>query len=333
VNVNHGLQIEPPANERQARELSVIEPERRAEVWQRAVETAPAVCPIVHILRILRPHKKRRNGAPLAAGAIAATIPPMRAIAISAGKGGVGKTALAFNLAHLLSASMPVLAVDCDPQATLTWAFGVDTDDRPTLADVLNAQNARRMIRDAIVECGPALHVLPASIALAGAEITLAGRMARETILRRALDTIAGDYSLCLMDSTPSLGLLAINALAAADGVLLPIVADGVSVHALGSFLDTLDEVRTIPGAGPVELIGVVVNQFNEQLTHHVAGVDAIESAGLKVIAEIGRTVKISEGMASHIPLSAYDRHNPRNDELAELAKVVKRWQINRKQK
>jgi chromosome partitioning protein len=254
----------------------------------------------------------------------------MRNIAISAGKGGVGKTALAFNLSHLLSEHLRVLAVDCDPQATLTWSFNVDTEGRPTLADVLSANNARRITREAIVECAPGLHVLPASIALAGAEMSLTGRFSRETILRRALDTVAGDYDIALLDSTPSLGLLAINALAAADGILLPIVADGISVHALGAFLDTLDEVRTINGAGAGELLGVVATMFNEQLTHHAAGVEAIEAAGLRVVAEIGRTVRISEAMAAHRPLREYDRHNPRNDELAELAKVIKRW-LNQK--
>lgn len=247
-------------------------------------------------------------------------------IAISSGKGGVGKTALAFNLSYLLSEHLQVLAIDCDPQATLTWAFGIENDNCPTLADVLSAQNTRRAMRDVIVECDMGLHVLPASIALAGAEMALVGRYARETLLRRALETVSDEYDICLLDSTPSLGLLAINALAAADGALLPIVADGVSVHALGAFLDTLDEVRGIPGAGNVELIGVVATMLNEQLTHHIAGIKAIETAGLGIVAEIGRTVKISESMSMHQPLSVYDKHNPRNEELAELAEVIRRW-------
>ena len=101
---------------------------------------------------------------------------------------------------------------------------------------------------------------------------------------------------------------------------------DGVSLHAIGAFLDTLDEVRAVNPDG-VRLIGVVVNMFNEQLSHHAAGVESIEGAGLAVLVEVGRTVRIAESMAAHVPLREFDKRNERNDELAELAKVVKRWQ------
>jgi chromosome partitioning protein len=186
-----------------------------------------------------------------------------RVYAIANQKGGVGKTTTAVNLgAYLSAAGKRVLLVDIDPQANATYHLGVDRkglghtvynvliDSVPTHQAIVITNQVR-------------LDLLPATPALAGAQVELVGIMAREYRLDRALATVTGRYDYVLIDCPPSLGLLTINALAAAeDGVLIPVQCEYLALEGLGHLLQTVYMVRDNLHPG-LAIAGVVLTMFD----------------------------------------------------------------------
>lgn len=186
-----------------------------------------------------------------------------RVYAIANQKGGVGKTTTAVNLgAYLAAAGKRVLLVDMDPQANATYHLGVDRKSLGlTVYDVLidSAPTDRAIILTQQVH----LDLLPATPALAGAQVELVGIMAREYRLDRALATVTGRYDYVFVDCPPSLGLLTINALAAAeDGVLIPVQCEYLALEGLGHLLQTIYMVRDNLHPG-LAIAGVVLTMFD----------------------------------------------------------------------
>ena len=170
-------------------------------------------------------------------------MPPVRTIAVINQKGGVGKTTTVANLGSAIaSAGHDTCLLDMDPQAHLTLHLGVEPDaSQAGMYDVLTADVP---LSDAIVAAGEHLWLTASTIDLAAAEVELVGQVGREQILRDRLEALAGRYEFVLIDCPPSLGLLTLNALAAADDVLIPLQPHFLALQGLGKLLETVSLVQ-----------------------------------------------------------------------------------------
>jgi chromosome partitioning protein len=251
----------------------------------------------------------------------------MQTIAISNQKGGVGKSATAHALGAVLAGSRRVLLVDTDPQSSLTMACGVKDAGGRSLAEVIGgAAPGTLAIGDIVVELGERLHLAPADIALAGAELGLTSRLGRENVLRRSLVTVAGRYDVCVIDCPPSLGLLTVGALVASDGVLIPTIPQAADLRGLAMFLDTLATVKRELNQA-LDTIGIVATFFDGRLIHHQDAIEAMQSGDLPLLpVTIGRSVRVAEAMAAGEPVTTYDPGNKQAAAYQELGRIVESW-------
>ncbi|MCA1789858.1 MAG: AAA family ATPase, partial [Thioalkalivibrio sp.] len=230
-------------------------------------------------------------------------------IAIANQKGGVGKTTTAINLgASLAVAEKRTLVVDIDPQGNASSGLGIKgRASRPTIYDVLIGRSS---MSDAIVESVhlPGLDVVPSTRDLVGAEIELVSTPNRESILRDAIREVRDSYDYVLVDCPPSLGLLTLNTLTAADSVLIPIQCEFYALEGLSQLLNTVRLVQR--GLNPnLDIEGVLLTMYDRRLnlSRQVAD-EARDYFGDKVYeATIPRNVRLAEAPSFGQPIVQYD--------------------------
>jgi len=254
-----------------------------------------------------------------------------RILALSNQKGGVGKTTTAINLATALAAvGMRVLLIDMDPQGNASTGLGIDRADRDiSIYDVLLGEAE---LLAAVVATGiPNLDVVPSTIDLSGAELELVDLDRRSHRLKDALDRGPGEYDYIMIDCPPSLNLLSLNAMVAADAVLVPLQCEFFALEGLSLLMKTIDRVKQTLNPG-LEIQGVVLTMYDRRnsLSEQVAR-DVRAHMGDKVYeTSIPRNVRISEAPSYGKPVLIYDYRCPGSEAYMRLASELLRQERKR---
>ncbi|WP_407443854.1 ParA family protein [Rhodococcus sp. (in: high G+C Gram-positive bacteria)] len=240
-------------------------------------------------------------------------------LAVANQKGGVAKTTTVASLGAALSAlGQRVLLVDLDPQGCLTFSLGHNPDrlDK-SVHDVLVGETK---LQEVLVEAGEGITLMPATIDLAGAEAMLLMKPGREYTLKRALATVADDFDVVIVDCPPSLGVLTLNGLTAADSVLVPLQCETLAHRGVGQLLRTVQEIKQITNP-ELELLGALPTLYDSRTTHsRDVLADVSDRYDLPVLSPpIPRTVRFAEASASGSTVLAA-RKNKGADAYRELA-------------
>lgn len=224
-----------------------------------------------------------------------------RILAVANQKGGVAKTTTVVSLAAaLVEQDQRVLVVDLDAQACATFSMGLDPEDLTrTGADVFLPVPAQESAISVIVPTPDGADLLPAAIDLAGADRALAGVVGREYVVREAIAPLADRYDWILLDCSPSLGIVTINALTAADAVLVPLQCETLSHRGVGQLMETIADVQRLTNPR-LRVAGILPTLFDGRTTHARAVLaDLGPRYGVRVFSPITRSIRFAEAPAA----------------------------------
>jgi chromosome partitioning protein len=265
-----------------------------------------------------RPLPRLRDPKPLS------THGPAHIISLCNQKGGVGKTTSTINLgAALVEFGRRVLLVDFDPQGALSVGLGVNPNELDLT--VYNALMERSVTADDImIKTSSGMDLLPSNIDLSAAEVQLVGEVAREQTLKRVLDPVMNDYDFILIDCQPSLGLLTINALTAAHGVIVPLECEYFSLRGVALLIQTIEKVseRLNP---QLQLEGILATMYDSRTLHGREVLSRVVQAfGDKVFhTVINRTVRFPETTVAGEPITSFASSSPGAAAYRDLAREV----------
>jgi chromosome partitioning protein len=254
-----------------------------------------------------------------------------RIVAVANQKGGVAKTTsvVALGAAFALR-DLRVLLVDLDPQSSLTFALGIDPDEvEVSIADVLLGESS---VAQAALPASEGFSVLPATIDLAGVESMLLPVEHREFVLRRALEEVLPAYDVVLLDCSPSLGLLTINALAAADEVLVPMQCEMLSHRGVGQLLDTVADVQRLLNP-QLTIRGLLPTMYDGRSGHARAVLaDIGQRYDVPVLTPIPRSVRFAEAPGLGRSIFSTARRSAGALAYLEVAEsLTKSWRVRRR--
>jgi chromosome partitioning protein len=239
-------------------------------------------------------------------------------------KGGVGKTTSAINIAASLAVlEHKTLLIDADPQANATSGVGLDirTIKTSLYECLVNELNAK----DIIIETNtPNLHIIPSHVDLVGAEIELINHPNREKILKQTLEAVKDDYEFIIIDCSPSLGLITVNALTASDSVIIPVQCEYFALEGLGKLLNTIKIVQSRLNT-ELEIEGILLTMYDPRLRLSNQVVDEIKKHFENIVYDtiIHRNTRLGEAPSYGKPVVMYDAESKGAEQYMLLAKEI----------